>query len=66
MQAFTQERQHTQPPLTIVLARVLYRHRRFPIELRHQFERQVALVNVAGVLGRIERDTRTIYRYSKK
>jgi len=66
MQAFAQECQHAQPPLAVIPARILYGHGRFPIQLRHQFKRQVALFDVAGVLGRIERDTRTIYRYSKK
>ena len=56
MQAFAQKCQHAQPPLTVILARVLHGERGFSIELRHEFKRQAALLDVAGVLGRIERD----------
>jgi hypothetical protein len=60
MQTIREESQHPQSSLAVVFARVLDRHRRFPIEVRYQFERQAALLAVAGVLGRIERDSQTI------
>jgi hypothetical protein len=56
VQAFAQERQHAQPPLAVIPARVLYGNSRFPVQLRHQFKRQAALFCVASILGRIERD----------
>jgi len=66
VQTRADEPKHPHAALTVILACVLAKQRRVPIDVRDQLERQASSLNVQGVLGWIERQPHLIYRYSRK
>ena len=66
MQAFAQERQHAQPSLAVIPARILHGDGRFPIELRHQFKWEARSLMLRAFLAGSNVMRMLIYRYSGK
>src|SRR5208283_2075536 len=66
MQAPVEQRQYPQSPCAVALPRLLHRHGRIPFKVGHQLEGQTTLRDIPVILGGVEGDAHTDFRYYKK